>query len=387
MNNFEFLNPTKIIFGRGTQKEVGKYTVDYGQNVLVHYGSSYVKKSGLLEELLNALKEKGVAYTELGGVVPNPRLSLIREGIRICREKKIDFILAVGGGSVIDSAKAIASGVAYEGDVWDFYTSEKRPQSVLPIGVVLTIPAAGSESSDGTVVTNEEGPDKRSFVSPLVFPKFAILNPEMCYTIPHAPAAAGGADILAHILERYFSKIAHTDFSDRMCEAAMKTIVTNLPEALHRKTDYDMWAEVMWTGTVAHNGLLGKGKQEDWASHAIEHEVSAIYDIAHGAGLAIIFPAWMKYVYKEDVTRFVQFAQRVWQVELPPQEPERIALEGIRRTEEFFRSLGLATRFSEMKIGEEHFKKMAEKACQNGTQGSFKKLAAEDVIKIFELAK
>ena len=387
MNNFEFLNPTKIIFGKGTQKEAGKYTAGYSKNVLVHYGSNYVKTSGLLQEILDVLEAEGIQYTELGGVVPNPRLKLVREGIALCREKKIDFILAVGGGSVIDSAKAIAAGVPYDGDVWDFYTSDKRPQSALSIGVVLTIPAAGSESSEGTVVTNEEGPDKCSFVSPLVFPRFAILNPEMCYTIPHAPAAAGGADILAHILERYFSKVTHTDFSDRICEAAMKTLITNLPEALAQKTDYNTWAEVMWTGTIAHNGLLGKGKQEDWASHAIEHEVSAIYDIAHGAGLAIIFPAWLRYVYREDITRFVQFAERVWGVDLPPQEPERIALEGIKRTEAFFKSVGLATRFSEIGIGDEHFREMARKACQNGTQGSFKKLTTEDVIKIFELAK
>jgi len=387
MNNFEFLNPTKIIFGKDTQKEVGKYTAQYSKNVLVHYGSNYVKKSGLLEEILCSLETEGITYTELGGVVPNPRLSLVKQGIEICRGKKIDFILAVGGGSVIDSAKAIASGVHYEGDVWDFYESEKLPTSVLPIGVVLTIPAAGSESSDGTVVTNEIGPDKKSFVTPLLFPKFAILNPQMCYTIPHASAAAGGADILAHILERYFSHVEHTDLADRLAEGAMKAIITNLPEALQKKTDYDTWAEVMWTGTIAHNGLLGKGKTEDWASHVMEHEVSAIYDIAHGAGLAIIFPAWMKYVYKEDVTRFVQFAQRVWGVDFASRDMEKIALEGIKRTEAFFRSLKLATRFSEVEIGEENFRIMAEKACQNGAQGSFKKLAVEDVIKIFELAR
>ncbi|MDL2323660.1 iron-containing alcohol dehydrogenase [Ruminococcaceae bacterium OttesenSCG-928-A16] len=387
MLNFEFLNPTKIIFGKGSHKQVGQQVAQYSHNVLLHYGGTFLKSSGVLTEITTSLKQAGITYTELPGVVPNPRLSLVHQGVALCREKNIDFILAVGGGSVIDSAKAIAAGVPYTGDVWDFYSSDKRPETMLPVGVVLTIPAAGSESSDGTVITNQQGPYKRSFVSPLAFPKFAMLNPELCYTLPANQIAAGGADILAHVMERYFSRTPNTDMSDRLCEGTMKAIMSNVPKALQNPQNYDTWAEVMWAGNVAHNGLLGKGKQEDWASHAIEHEVSAQYDIAHGAGLAIIFPAWMKYVYQEDTSRFVQFAVRVLGVDLPYQNPDAIALEGIRRVEAFFKSLGLATTFTQAGIGDEHFALMAERACGNGTQGSFKKLNKQDVMAIFELAK
>ena len=387
MIDFSFYNPTRICFGKNIHAHVGQHTAQYSQNILLHYGGQSIRKTGVYDTVIQSLKAAGVRYTELGGVQPNPRLSLVQEGIALCREQKINFILAVGGGSVIDSAKAIASGVAYDGNVWDFFHSDKRPQTILPIGVVLTIPAAGSESSDGTVITNEEGPFKRSFTSDLLFPRFALLNPELCYTLSSTQSATGGADIYAHILERYFSPNSNTDLTDRLCEGAMQTVQNYLPVVLQKPQDYDAWAEVMWVGTVAHNTLLGKGRMEDWSSHMIEHELSALYNIAHGAGLAIVFPAWMKYVYKQHIEKFVQYAVRVMGVALSLNNPEEVALEGIRRTEQFFSALGLCTRLSEANIPCDQFRLMAEKACVNGKLGSFMPLGVEDVINIFELAK
>lgn len=386
MENFTWFNPTKIIFGKDTHHQVGSVTAQYTGKVLLHYGGSSIKALGTYDAVTASLKEAGVEYAELGGVQPNPRYSLVQEGIRLCREEGIGFILAAGGGSVIDSAKAIAAGVCYDGDVWDFYSTPAQPERMLPVGVVLTIPAAGSESSDGSVLTKEETCEKRSCCTDLMFPRFAILNPELCYTLSRNQIQAGGADILAHVMERYFVPNVHTDLSDRLCEATMKTLIDRLPAVLDHSRDYDAWAEIMWTGNVAHNGLLGKGRKDDWASHAIEHEVSAIYDIAHGAGLAAVFPAWMKYVYKEHPARFVQFAQRVWDINTDSMTEEEACLAGITALETFFSRTGLVTRLSEMGIGEDRFAEMARKACGSGTVGSFKKLKAEDVEAIYRLA-
>jgi len=386
MNNFTWFNPTKIIFGKDTHKEVGKETANYAKKVLLHYGGKSIKETGTYDTVVTSLTEAGVDFVELGGVRPNPRLSLVQEGIKICRQEGIDFILAVGGGSVIDSAKAIAAGVPYEGNVWDFYSTEKQPQEMLSIGVVLTIPAAGSESSDGSVITNEEGPDKRSCCTDLMFPKFAFLNPELCYTLPENQISAGGADILAHIMERYFAPNKNTDLSDRLCEAAMKTLLYNLPLVLKDHRDYNAWAEVMWTGNVAHTGLLGRGRQDDWASHGIEHEISAIYDIAHGAGLAIVFPAWMKYVNDAHPFRFVQFAERVFDVDIVGKSDKTIIEEGIPKLETFYKSIGLVTTLREAHIDNSNFELMSKKAAINGTLGSIKQLTSKDIQLIYELA-
>ncbi|MDF2539623.1 MAG: nadh-dependent butanol dehydrogenase a [Herbinix sp.] len=386
MINFTWYNPTKIIFGKNTHNEVGNETKKYAKKVLLHYGGKSLKATGTYDAVVNSLKNEGVDFVELGGVRPNPRLSLVQEGIEICRREGIEFILAVGGGSVIDSAKAIAAGVPYEGNVWDFYSTEKQPEKMLSIGVVLTIPAAGSESSDGSVITNEEGPDKRSCCTDLMYPKFAILNPELCYTLPVNHISAGGADILAHIMERYFAPNSNTDLSDRLSEAAMKALIYNLPKVLKDNKDYDAWAEVMWTGCVAHNGLLGRGRQEDWASHGIEHELSAIYDIAHGAGLAIIFPAWMKYVNDAHPERFVQFAQRVFDVDTQGKTEDEVINEGIEKLEAFFKGLGLATTLHEAGIDDKSFEVMAQKAAGNWTLGSIKKLTAKDIVSIYKKA-
>lgn len=386
MENFVWYNPTKIIFGKDEHKNVGQVTAQYSKKVLLHYGGKSVKATGTYDVVVASLREAGIDFVELGGVQPNPRLSLVYEGIELCKKENIDFILAVGGGSVIDSAKAIAMGVCYDGDVWDLYSKGVEPQKLLDIGVILTIPAAGSESSDGSVITKEETQEKRSCCSPLLYPKFAILNPELCYTLPENQIRAGGTDILAHVMERYFSPNGNTDLSDRLCEATMQSLIHNLPKVLENKTNYDAWAEVMWTGNVAHNGLLGRGRQEDWSSHAIEHELSAIYDIAHGAGLAIIFPAWMKNVYKEHPQRFVQFAQRVFGIEIAGKEKDAICQEAILALEEFLHQIGLPTRLSEIGIDDTNFELMAQKACGGSLMGSLKKLSKEDIVTIYRTA-
>lgn len=387
MNNFIFENPTKIVFGKDTELQAGKLTAQYTNKVLLHYGGGSIKKSGLYDKVTASLKESGIEYTELGGVKPNPRLSLVREGIELCRKEKIDFILAVGGGSVIDSAKAIALGVPNSCDVWDFYTGKAEPETVLPVGVVLTIAAAGSESSNGSVITNEDGNYKRSYAGPLMFPKFAILNPQLTVTLPNNQLVNGIADIMAHIMERYFTQTEHTDLSDRLCEAALKSIILNGRKVLANPDNYDARAEVVWCGTIAHNNLLGMGRTEDWGSHQIEHELSGIYDIAHGAGLAIVFPAWMQYVYKANQNRFVQYAVRVWGVDDTMLDQEEIAKEGIRRTKQFFKELGLPVALSELGIGTENIALMAKKAVENGPVGNFVPLKAEDVEKILYIAK
>lgn len=386
MENFVWYNPTRIIFGKDMHRSAGEETAKYSRKVLLHYGGKSIKATGVYDVVTASLRAAGVEFEELGGVQPNPRLSLVYQGIELCRKEKLDFILAVGGGSVIDSAKAIAAGVGYDGDVWDFYSKGVEPQNVLPVGVVLTIPASGSESSDGSVITKEDTQDKRSCCTSRMYPQFAILNPQLCYTLPENQIRAGGADILAHVMERYFVPNENTDLSDRLCEATMQAIIRNLPKVLKERGNYDAWAEVMWTGNVAHNGLLGKGRQEDWASHGIEHELSAIYDIAHGAGLAIIFPAWMKYVYKEHPKRFVQFAERVFAIDTAGRTEDEICLAAIGALEEFFHSVGLVTTLKEAGIGDENFGIMAKKACIGGGLGSFKSLTPADVEAIYRLA-
>ena len=321
--------------------------------------------------------------------MPNPRLSLVRTGISLCKTHNIDFILAVGGGSVIDSAKAIASGACLSNeDIWDFYMDDQKIiKHALPIGVILTLPATGSESSHGSVITNEENQMKRSAESDSMVPVFALMNPEITYSLPPYQSACGASDILAHMMERYFTQINYTDLTDRLLEGAMQTVLINAPKVLRTPQDYNARAEIMWTGTLAHNGLLDTGRIGDWGSHMIEHELSGIYDIAHGAGLSIIFPAWMKYVYHDNLFRFIQFAQRVFHVDYDYSSPDDIVLEMIRRLEGFFESLGLPTRLSQVNIDDTHFHEMAQKALVNRKYiGNFKKLTVNDIENIFHLA-
>ena len=388
MNNFEFQNPTKILFGKGMEDKVGEETAAYSKKILLHYGGGSIKKTGLYERVTASLKNAGVEWVELPEVKPNPRLQLVHEGVKLCKEHKLGLILAVGGGSVIDSAKAIAMGAMIEGDVWDFYLGKGEPKAALPIGTVLTIPAAGSEASTGTVITNEEGWLKRAVNSELIYPRFSILNPELAFTLPQFQIACGVTDMMAHLMERYFTNVKHVELTDRLLEATMKTIISQAPLVLQNPKNYDAWAEIMWSGTIAHNNLLDTGRLGDWASHDIEHEISGIYDIAHGAGLAVVFPAWMKYVVEHDVNRFVQWAVRVWNVEMDVFDPAAVAKEGIAKMESFFRFLGLGTRLSELGINVDRIDEMADK-CTDGnkhTVGNFVKLDRESIKKILELA-
>ncbi|MCB2294043.1 iron-containing alcohol dehydrogenase [Clostridium algoriphilum] len=389
MDNFTFHNTTKIIFGKGSENRVGKEVSKYSKKILLHYGGGTIKKTGLYDRVVSSLKKSGVDYIELGGVNPNPKLSLVRDGIKICKENDINFILAVGGGSVIDSSKAISIGALYNGDVWDFYLGKARIKDSLPIGTILTIPAAGSESSTGSVITNEDGAYKRAVNSELIYPKFSILNPELAFTLPKYQVASGSADILAHLMERYFTNSQHVELMDRIIESTMKTVINNVSTVLSQADNYDSWAEIMWSGTVAHNNLLNTGRVGDWGSHDIEHELSGIYDVAHGAGLAVIFPAWMKYVYKHDINRFVQFAVRVWNVENSFNVPEKTAIEGIKKVEDFFKLIGLPTNLKELGITDDRLEEMASKATNSdsSTVGNFVKLGKEDVYSILKLAQ
>ena len=387
MENFIFKNETKIIFGRGTEKDAGKEALKYGRRVLFHYGGGSIKKSGLYEKIIKSLKDSGLTVFELGGVKPNPVVSLIRDGIKICRENAIDFILAAGGGSVIDSAKAISMGVNYEGDIWDFFDGKAKLESTLPTGVVLTIPAAGSESSVVTVITNEDGLIKRGFHSSMLLPKFAILNPELTFTLPVFQIACGAADILAHTLERYFTQSKNVDLTDRLCEGLMKSVIHNSKIAIADQGNYDAMAELMWAGTIAHNGILGTGRIEDWASHKFGHELSSLYGITHGASLAVMFPAWMKYVYKYNIERFAQFAARVFNIDADFNDEERLALIGIKEIENYFKEIGLSTTLKELNVSSENFELMAQKAVAKGPIGNFVKINKEDAVRIYELAQ
>ena len=391
MNNFTFSSPTNVIFGKGTEQDVGKYVKALGNRVLLHYGGGSIKRNGLYEAVVKSLQSAGVEIVELGGVVPNPRYSKIKEGALLCRKENVDVVLAVGGGSVIDSAKGIAAATLIEEDedFWDDYIMKKRrPTKALPIGVVLTIPAAGSETNRGIVITNDETHFKRSLGSDHMIPKFAIINPEYHYSLPNYHTACGCADIIAHLLERYFTHTTNVDFSDRLIEASLRTMIHIAPLALKNPTDYNVRAEIAWCGTLAHNGILGKGRTEDWGTHSLQHELGAIYDIIHGEGLAIMFPAWMKYVWKENPKRFVQYAMRVWDVDYAVENEEETILEGIRRTEVFFKELGLATRLSELNIDDSKFEEMAKKMLLGKeTEGNFKKMTVEDAVNIYKLAQ
>lgn len=387
MLNFTFYSPTYFAFGKGMQENVGEYVKRFGgHKVLIHYGGGSVKRSGLLDTVCRSLDAVEIPYLELGGVKPNPRSGLVYEGIELCRKEGIDFILALGGGSTIDSAKAIAAGVVYDGDFWDFYEG-KRIEEALPVGTVLTIPAAGSEGSPDSVITREEGMLKRGASGDAIRPKFSVLNPELTATLPKYQVACGGADIMAHLMERYFTNTKEVEVTDRLIEALFLTMLKELPRAVADPSNYDAQANIMWAGMMAHNNAVGVGREQDWASHGIEHELSALYDCAHGAGLAVVFPAWMQYVYKQDVMRFAQFATRLFGVPMDFQNPEATALEGIARLKQFWSSVGLPTSFAELGAKEADIDFMAENISY-GEQGlgGFVKLKAEDVKAIYRLA-
>ncbi|MDD4490615.1 MAG: iron-containing alcohol dehydrogenase [Paludibacter sp.] len=387
MNNFNFYSPTYFVFGKGREHESGKLVKQFkGSKVLIHYGSGSVVKSGLLDRVKTSLKDAGVYFTELGGVVPNPRSGLVYQGIEVCKKEHIDFILAVGGGSAIDSAKAIAVGALYDGDFWDFYTG-KRIERALPVATILTLTAAGSEGSTGSVITHEKGMLKRSTNSDLIRPVFSILNPELTCTLPAYQTAAGAADMIAHVMERYFTNTKEVEITDRVGEAVIKTIIKETPKALKNPNDYEARANLMWAGMLAHNDICGVGREQDWATHMMEHELSGLYDVTHGAGLAVMFPAWMKYVMHHDVARFAQFAVRVWDCEMDFQHPENTALQGIERYEQFMRSIGMPVRFAELGAKAEDIPVLLKTmGLGNRTLGNFVKLTEDDIRKIYELA-
>lgn len=388
MNNFSFYSPTEFVFGKGTENECGKYVKKYGgSKVLIHYGSGSVVRSGLLERVEKSLKDNGVEYVLLGGVQPNPRDTLIYKGIEHCRAEGVDFILAVGGGSCIDSAKGIALGVPYDGDFWDFYGTGKPVEKALPLGTVLTIAAAGSEGSGASVVTKEEGMLKRDVGSDLLRAKFSVLNPELTQTLPAYQTACGATDIMAHVFERYFTNTPEVEVTDRLCEALLLTMIKETPRVIADPNNYEARANIMWAGTVAHNDIVGVGRSQDWNSHGIEHELSGLYDCAHGAGLAVIMPAWMDFVYKHNVMRFAQMAVRVFGCEMNFENPEETALKGIAAFRKFLHEIGMPINFAELGAKEEDIPVLVEKfGLGDGKTGGFVSLSSEDIANIYRIA-
>ena len=388
MENFQYYTPTKVVFGKGTENETGQLAAEQGcRKVLVHYGSGSVVKSGLLDRIYKSLDEAGIPYVSLGGVVPNPRLSLVYEGIRLCQRENVDFILAVGGGSVIDSAKAIGYGVADHGDVWDFYEKKRAAEGCLPIGVVLTIAAAGSEMSDSSVITNENGWLKRGYSSNYSRPRFAVMNPELTVTLPKYQTASGCVDIMMHTMERYFNHCTNMEMTDGISEHLLRTVMKNAEILITRPDDYDARAEIMWAGSLSHNGLTGCGTDGgDWASHQLEHELGGMFDVAHGAGLAAVWGSWARYVVDAAPARFAKFAVNVMGV-TPGSTDMETARRGIEAMESFYRKLDMPVclRDMDIEVSEEQMRELAEKCSHFGkrTIGCIKKLDKEDMYQIY----
>ncbi len=388
MDNFKFYSPTEFVFGKDTENQCGELIKKYGgTKVLVHYGSNSAKKSGLLERVTKSLENSGIEYVTLGGVKPNPRDTLVYEGIEICRKENVDFILSVGGGSCIDSSKAIACGTLYEGDFWDFYTKKETIQKALPVGTVLTIAAAGSEGSGGSVITKEDGMLKRDAGSDLLRPKFSVLNPALTQTLPAYQTACGATDIMAHVFERYFTNTKEVEITDRLCEAVLLTMIKETPRVIKDPDNYEARANIMWAGTVAHNDIVGVGRSQDWNSHGIEHELSGLYDCAHGAGLAVVMPAWMEHVYKHDVMRFAQMATRVFGCEMNFENPEDTALQGIYCFRRFLHEIGMPINFEQLGAKAEDIPVLIEKfGIGDGQTWGFVRLNAKDIEQILNNA-
>lgn len=389
MDNFIWYGCTKFVFGKNTEKEAGALVKEFGgTKVLLHFGSKSAQKSGLLDRVKKSLKAKKIDFVELGGVHPNPLDTLVYKGIEICKKEKIDFILAVGGGSTIDSSKAIAMGACYDGDFWDFYTHKTEPKKALPVGTVLTIAAAGSEGSPNSVITKEKGMVKRGAGSDLIRPRFSIMNPVLTQTLPAYQTACGATDIMAHVCERYFTNTKNVETTDRLCEAVLLAMKNETPKVIVNPNDYEARANIMWAGMVAHNNIVGVGRDQDWNSHGIEHELSGLYDCAHGAGLAVIMPAWMTFVYKHDVMRFAQFAVRVWGCDMDFANPEKTALEGIAAFKTFLKSIGMPSNFKELGAKEKDIPQLVKNfgLSKDGKTGGFVKLSSKDIAEIYKLA-
>ncbi len=389
MDNFMFYSPTCFVFGKDAENQAGALVRRFGgTRVLIHYGGGSAVRSGLIDRVQASLKAEGLPCFLLGGVKPNPRSGLVYEGINLCRKEKIDFILAVGGGSSIDSAKAIAAGTVYDGDFWDFY-SGKRIEEALPVGTVLTIAAAGSEGSPDSVITREDGMFKRGASGDAIRPKFSILNPALTQTLPAFQTAAGITDIMAHLYERYLTNTKEVEVTDRLIEALLLTMIHEGPRVIANPDNYEARANIMWAGMMAHNNSCGVGRSQDWNSHNIEHELSALYDCAHGAGLAVTLPAVFAYVMKHDVMRFAQVAVRVWGCQMDFANPEATAREGIKKLQQFFISIGMPRNFAELGAKEEDIPALVKSLCWgDGRQGSisgFVTLNEDDCAKIYQL--
>ena len=392
MVNFEYFTPTKVVFGKNAEEKTGELVKAQGcKKVLVHYGGQSAKKSGLLDRICASLEKEGISYVTLGGVVPNPHLSKVHEGIEVCKKEGVDFILAVGGGSVIDSGKAIGYGVANEGEVWDFYAKTRIPEACLPIGAVLTIAAAGSEMSDSSVITNEDGWLKRGCNNNLCRCRFAIMNPELTYTLPPYQTASGCVDIMMHTMERYFTREENTALTDGIGEALLRTMMESAQTLARDPENYNARAQVMWASSLSHNGLTGCGTIGDWSCHQLEHELGGMFDVAHGAGLAAVWGSWARYVYKEKPERFAQFAVNVMGVTNDFSDPEKTALEGIRKMEEFYRSIHMPTNIRELgvELTEEQVEQLAYKCSfmEKRTIGQFKVLDRNDMEEIYRMAR
>jgi alcohol dehydrogenase YqhD (iron-dependent ADH family) len=383
MQNFTFYNPTKLIFGKGQLDQLQNEIPQYGKKVLVVYGGGSIKRNGLYDKVMVQLKELGAEVFELSGVEPNPRISTVRKGVDICKNEGIDFLLAVGGGSVIDCAKAIAAGAKYDGDAWDLVTKKAFASEALPFGTVLTLAATGSEMNAGSVITNWETNEKYGWGSPVTFPKFSILDPVNTFTVPRNQTVYGIVDMMSHVLEHYFHLEENTDFQDRMCESLLITIMETAPKLLEDLESYEHRATILYSGTMALNGILNMGYRGDWATHNIEHAVSAVYDIPHGGGLAILFPNWMKHNLKVKPERFKKLAVRVFNVDPAGKTDEEAALEGIDRLREFWNSIGAPSRLADYDIDGSKLELMADKATVNGEFGNFAKLNHDDVMAIY----
>ena len=391
MFNFTYYTPTKVVFGKGAEERTGALVKEQGcKKALIHYGGGSVVRSGLLDRVKASLDKEGVAYIELGGVVPNPRLSLVYQGIELCKKEGVDFILAVGGGSVIDSSKAIAYGLAEDADVWELYDRARQARACLPVGVVLTIAAAGSEMSNSSVITKDEGGVKRGYNNDICRPKFAVMNPELTATLPPYQTASGCVDILMHTMERYFTPNGTMELTDSLAEGLMRTVMSSAKILRDDPKNYNARAEVMWASSLSHNGLTGCGSDGgDWAPHGLEHEMGGMFDVTHGAGLAAIWGSWARYVYRDCLDRFAKFAVNVMGVENSG-APEDVALKGIEAMEDFYRSIQMPTCFSELGIAptQEQLSTMAHMfhiAC-GGKKGAAKVLREADFLKIYEMA-
>ena len=385
MNNFEFYNPTKIMFGKGKVEKVAKKASEYGKNILLTYGQGSIKEFGLYNKVVSLLKKEDLNIFELGGIKSNPRLKSVKKGVKICRENDIEFILAVGGGSTIDASKAISVGYYHKGDLWEMIENDGKFDKGIPLGTILTLAATGSEMNDNAVISNWSKKEKKA-IHGSKYPEFSILDPENTYTVPKDYTAFGIVDIASHVFEQYFSHTKSTSLVDSWAEDILKNIIERSSEVLSNPKDYNARADIMLAGTMALNGLIGVGKEQDWASHAIEHSISAVYDIPHGAGLSIIFPNWMKYVLDKGEDKFVQYGIEVFDIDPTEKSDREIALEAISETRNWFNEMNAPATLSYYDISRDDLELMAEKTVENGEIGSYKKLDKKDVLEILKMS-